>query len=1456
MTHSHTHGENVVVLVAEQRGMTIIPSPTPLTSLNYFDGKFLRAADLDTEKRYVRRLVEISNQGLGAGVVHGLDTTLSAGDAIHVGPGLAIDPLGRVLLLPAAAQVAVEELLEASRRASSPMALDERRVKALAASSVAAGLKPGAPMAPTFEDCEDVVETPPSGVVAATDLYLISIGHAEALCGHEDVFGRLCDEGCVTRSDRPFRVEGIVIRAIPLVLRSALVDSGIIAVDRRHLRSRVASAYFADDATRVGSLISRAGLAADTWCLGARLESGSDVPLAVLARSGGTTTFLDAWIARRERIEAPARRYWARRMAMRPWDTFLAQILQFQCQLHDLLGTTTEPGGDDDPCRPQHTVLDEAARALEDIESHYAKLLATTVPGVPEIDASGAPVGIASLPGGLARLALLRGRIRTALEGAFSAPTSRVLIGSGIVELPPAGYLPVVPGSGLTVNEQVRRLVGEGLDLRFCVVRPDFVPHALEEAQHMERISLLAGLDHPEARPRVDVLVPDGEIEKRTVTPTGMGFEMTVRLHLGPPAPGPIEGPDALRRVRATAPPSSALEVRGAGRGEILPNGRMAFHMAGATEARRTARPVDLIRALMRREVGGVPAADVLKDIPTFAEAEHDTDFARSTLGNRVRSMSGVAETFLRSVRIAEAPFVASAVPAAIDRFGVSLAPNERRVVALWASMSIDTDLRSIEPGGNAGLYFDAAFVSPSKLATTQRGTWRGELRVDQVAETPQGRRISGVATLSVTHQEIENGVIGAVDVEEVKARVAIDLALSPAGVSSLTVHMRPMRPISDRGRSYIIASWAFGPMTANVRFGSVVNGVERDLVDVDALENAGVLVPGHELHSIAWSAIDIIAAAFADTGFVDAARRALFPPPPKPHSDLVVRATRDWVLFHRRRDITCDVEAEAPVVAPPRRYAVFQRFVKDGPEADAIRLALLNGESDAITRAELRRVDEVDYPGGQALLLTPADSIRQDWSATGPGDRILYSYLASTAPGDGDVLARARLARLLDVLAPVTPPVASALADVVVGVPTALAIPGYDGVIVELTIDVATTCARVFRLEHDGRGDDFDVSVVNGSALVKLGENSRMVPLGEIRFPNDQADFAGGQDEVLQRWTDNGAGPSDRILVISGKGDDSAGSATLRIDRGAAVGTLLHVAPREVRPIETGDFLTDGCSTTIVVVARPPEVALECVEVHVVDGAGFERIKSAQSNKEVQTILAALGKHLGDGQFAAAASSFTTMPTDIRDAWAGTGHDFVEVTWLFSQLGDPRAGDADLRSRRAKAIFAATGIPSSGLKDVQPTDPISGPCATLMVVFAPVSIATECHDLWLVRSQDVFERLRIVPTMAGVEGLLKSVPVEAAEFLESTRFIAGTADLSGDPANLEKGFLEAGGETPAAAIVFTLMTQFGGNPGLQEERGLMIQKVIGAGEEHEVRTFDAPPSDDCQAITVLFHRP
>ena len=141
-----TNNSESLVLLGNQNGLALIPRDTPLTRLNYFDGKFLRAADLKAEQDYLRHLVQMSNQTGGPGVAHGFDLKLGAGDTLNVGPGLAVDPKGRVLLLTVNASVQIQQLIEKSR--------SQDLVSASAAKASSNGDR--------FKECETASVTPPT----------------------------------------------------------------------------------------------------------------------------------------------------------------------------------------------------------------------------------------------------------------------------------------------------------------------------------------------------------------------------------------------------------------------------------------------------------------------------------------------------------------------------------------------------------------------------------------------------------------------------------------------------------------------------------------------------------------------------------------------------------------------------------------------------------------------------------------------------------------------------------------------------------------------------------------------------------------------------------------------------------------------------------------------------------------------------------------------------------------------------------------------------------------------------------------------------------------------------------------------------------------------------------------------------------------------------------------------
>jgi hypothetical protein len=163
----------------------------------------------------------------------------------------------------------------------------------------------------------------------------------------------------------------------------------------------------------------------------------------------------------------------------------------------------------------------------------------------------------------LTRIVGLRDKIASVLSTAAtpSQPTDRILIRGGMIEMSSAGYLPVMNGTSVSVNDQVRALLGEGLDLRFCIVTADYVAHAFEEAQHMDRISLIQGLDYPSNKPRVDILVPDGKPIITGVSPDAKLYDSVATF---------------------STQQTGALVYKGAGREEALTAGGTSLNVAGA----------------------------------------------------------------------------------------------------------------------------------------------------------------------------------------------------------------------------------------------------------------------------------------------------------------------------------------------------------------------------------------------------------------------------------------------------------------------------------------------------------------------------------------------------------------------------------------------------------------------------------------------------------------------------------------------------------------------------------------------------------------------------------------------------------------------------------------------------------------------------------------------------------
>lgn len=1202
-----------LVLAGSQGGVTLIPQPTALTRLNYFDGKFLRADDLRVEQDYLRNLVWLSNRAGGSGVVSGLDVSDGGAGKLELSAGLAIDPRGRVLSMPYDTTVEVAKLIEASRQAA-------------AAKAAGAGGTPG------FATCaaDTVTTTPPAGGAVTEDLYLVVAYHAEAMCGEQDVYGKLCEDACVTSTARPYRLEGIVLRALPLALGPAACTASWLG--RKHRRSQVASAFFADERATLGREMSGARLRTEVWCRGAAAETGDGVPLAVVSLSGGALEFVDEWTARRERMADPPVRWWQWQTGMRPLAVFWAQVLQFQCQLADVLSVGVDTPATDDPCAPAIKLLEEARSLLGDLDRRMAA--ARRLPGGAAVDSDNVIDRYRRQPGGaelfepeyLARVRGLHGTVTAQLAAQEAAPT-RILIDRGITELPPAGYLPVEAGQ-VDVNTQVRRLMGEGVDLRFCVVRPDYIGHAFEEGQHLDRICLLQGLENPAAKPAVDILVPDGRILDKPVAPAGRSFEVTFTLGGGSIDFGGGDDDDtdggtggtatvgdnfsgsryndalSYNQPRAGAAADDGDEedaegftARGAGRSEPLPGGGGAFHFAG------------LGRGPLPELGGGSQDGSTLRARSFDAKGEASSTYTRQAAfgfsGRRVDPLQLLVSTLrpqkkrggVYGMQSTETPGIIVVEPRVTD-------PPP----AIWSSMACDRDPFALRPGESTGV----------RMELYATATEEGEVKAGSATITGELTCYEGGAgtasmkgRLRHTWMHVEAVGEGAEPVDPIPLKWAVELtaAVLPGGARSVVARVE----VASGMVLTVTTTFGSTPILAKSRLTADVLAWFRELLDrqdnptaaaqewlenleeehpelaevqlatATARENADVLRPANTYHGEAVQALRRIEAAVQEPGFRVDGERKLFPPAPPPPAVPSVAATRDWVLFRRRRASSCDCCPPVPAVATERRYRLYTAAVNADTTPDEVR-----GQLDTPNPEGLVVVGVVPrFEGGSTEPSTNTAEILQAWKEADPGTGIFYGLVsgAGEGAGDSDALLSGRLDRVVSAVGTATPTLPRAEFDVVSPVPAALSAEGVDGVMLLLTYRAAVpqTSMEVYAVQsgYESSADLASaVQAMHDRAPENLLHELEAQSLGTVGFEEGDDQALDGMDDVtpawqaLQQWEQPPSGIRAAVVVSA----DANDATRARVAQGQAITTALHAGA--------------GAPTAVQITTPPPSTS------------------------------------------------------------------------------------------------------------------------------------------------------------------------------------------------------------------------------------------------------------------------
>ena len=329
-TSRHAAGANHAALTANASEYLYPSRLSP--RLNPFDGLFLRAAHLDAISEFALTRQQAVARAGGTGVVRGLQVCLTKDNCLAVASGEAIDENGRTVSLS-----------------------------------------------------EDVVVSVPWERAPHSGVLVVVIEGADQPEGRESVYSALCDDPCasgtsVSTLTYPYRADRCRISfvSVELAPKNGNAKCGDPTVFDH---SRIVSAWFEKERRRWRRLVPASPLdgppgyaeIADSraWLVGPSPQEPWPLrPESValgLVWSSACGYVVDQWAARRELIEPSARSVAEQRFGMRPLSVFLAQIHQFQSQLH---GGATEvvqsmfelPPAGYLPCKDPTELFEKACR--------------------------------------------------------------------------------------------------------------------------------------------------------------------------------------------------------------------------------------------------------------------------------------------------------------------------------------------------------------------------------------------------------------------------------------------------------------------------------------------------------------------------------------------------------------------------------------------------------------------------------------------------------------------------------------------------------------------------------------------------------------------------------------------------------------------------------------------------------------------------------------------------------------------------------------------------------------------------------------------------------------------------------------------------------------------------------------------------------------------------------------
>ena len=615
------------------------------------------------------------------------------------------------------------------------------------------------------------------------------------------------------------------------------------------------------------------------------------------------------------------------------------------------------------------------------------------------------------------------------------------LLRSGLVTIPSAGYLATRVGSGAALRAELESLFGPGVALRVSAVRRDQIPHELERATHMERISLVRGLLDAKAREQVDVLVPDGVLESSDGVVSTPGF--AVDLALG--SPGSTDDSLATRAAHSAA----SLALKGVARLDVRAGLAIRVALAGTGKGSLMSalRPlIDLLRGRV----------DVATAARSLAKVRTETEPVSLTL---LREMASTALT-----RAAEARGSGSGTRV------VKLPPANGTVASttfsLWAGLDVfamaDHQATAVHAEGDiivpqaASVLWASVSLDARLVQVSARGTANGRevtVQVDGVAEVSgPGGGGSGFKSVSqrLVLKRTETGGNQRVEISDPESGFTATVRWSGAPIVAMGGASDV--PIPER------------------------SGFELLPASFEATETGSVDVADNDYRDAAVSAVQLVSALHADeAGYVQSVLDDLLPLSVST-SEGAVRPVHDWVFFRRRRHE--DFEgALAYTSMGTSDVAAWVVTADDQDQAEVFRQSLV-GSGNASIDWGGTPVDMISFEDRTATFRSSSQHWRERYAAVGGGDAIWFAgygkALSSTDPPIGTARAQ-ELVRETAALAQLDESGPASPIDLVPSPPAGQMISGTEGSIFLITYPSAQKFA-VFAV--DGTNEKFKDTV------------------------------------------------------------------------------------------------------------------------------------------------------------------------------------------------------------------------------------------------------------------------------------------------------------------------------------------------------------------------------------------